>query len=83
GVFGPLFILPKGKQHGSFSISLFTQLYGLNFVAAGRKQEVLTDECLSETFQLAIKVHWENNRPWASIHKNIGGTKLRRQDQHK
>ncbi|NNU89019.1 hypothetical protein ETC04_18805, partial [Geobacillus sp. MR] len=31
GVFGPLFILPKGKQHGSFSISLFTQLYGLNF----------------------------------------------------
>jgi hypothetical protein len=30
GVFGPLFILPKGKQHGSFSISLFTQLYGLN-----------------------------------------------------
>jgi hypothetical protein len=31
GVFGPLFILPKGKQHGSFSISLFTQLYGLNY----------------------------------------------------
>jgi len=33
GVFGPLFILPKGKQHGSFSISLFTQLYGLNYPA--------------------------------------------------
>jgi len=32
GVFGPLFILPKGKQHGSFSISLFTQLYGLNLM---------------------------------------------------
>ena len=32
GVFGPLFILPKGKQHGSFSISLFTQLYGLNLI---------------------------------------------------
>ncbi|WP_338206242.1 response regulator transcription factor [Parageobacillus thermoglucosidasius] len=26
-----MFILPKGKQHGSFSISLFTQLYGLNY----------------------------------------------------
>jgi len=35
GVFGPLFILPKGKQHGSFSISLFTQLYGLNFINVG------------------------------------------------
>jgi iron complex transport system ATP-binding protein len=58
-------------------------LKGGQIVAAGRKQEVLTDECLSETFQLAIKVHWENNRPWASIHKNIGGAKLRRQDQHK
>jgi ribosomal protein S18 acetylase RimI-like enzyme len=35
GVFGPLFILPKGKQHGSFSISLFTQLYGLNYQPVG------------------------------------------------
>ncbi|WP_235605572.1 hypothetical protein, partial [Saccharococcus caldoxylosilyticus] len=26
-------ILPKGKQHGSFSISLFTQLYGLNSIS--------------------------------------------------
>ena len=45
-------------------------------VAAGRKEEVLTDEFLSETFQLALKVHWENNRPWASIHKNIDSTKF-------
>ena len=45
-------------------------------VAAGPKEEVLTDEFLSETFQLALKVHWENNRPWASIHQNIGLTKL-------
>jgi iron complex transport system ATP-binding protein len=45
-------------------------------VAAGPKEEVLTDEFLSETFQLALKVHWENNRPWASIYKNIGLTKF-------
>lgn len=45
-------------------------------VAAGRKEDVLTDEWLSETFQLPIKVHWENNRPWASIHKNIGSAKF-------
>jgi iron complex transport system ATP-binding protein len=44
-------------------------------VAAGRKVEVL-DELLLKTFQLAMKVHWENNRPWASIHKNIGSTKF-------
>ncbi|MBY6270188.1 MAG: molybdenum ABC transporter ATP-binding protein, partial [Parageobacillus thermoglucosidasius] len=42
---------------------------------AGRKEAVLTDELLSETFQLPIKVHWENNRPWVSIHKNISSTK--------
>ncbi|RAK17174.1 iron complex transport system ATP-binding protein [Anoxybacillus vitaminiphilus] len=45
-------------------------------VAAGQKEKVLTDECLSETFQLAMKVHWENNRPWASIHKNMDWTKF-------
>ncbi|EID44419.1 ABC transporter ATP-binding protein [Parageobacillus thermoglucosidasius] len=44
-------------------------------VAAGRKEAVLTDELLSETFQLPIKVHWENNRPWVSIHKNISSAK--------
>jgi len=39
GVFCPLFILPKGEQHGSFSISLFTQLYGLNFLKKFRSME--------------------------------------------
>jgi len=41
GVFGPLFILPKGKQHGSFSISLFTQLYGLNYFPPERSRKIL------------------------------------------
>jgi iron complex transport system ATP-binding protein len=45
-------------------------------VAAGQKEEVLTDEILSETFQLAMKVHWEDHRPWATIHKNVGWTNL-------
>jgi iron complex transport system ATP-binding protein len=45
-------------------------------VAAGQKEEVLTDELLSETYRLTMKVRWENNRPWVSIHKNIGWTKF-------
>ncbi|EIJ78057.1 ABC transporter related protein [Bacillus methanolicus PB1] len=45
-------------------------------VAAGQKEDILTDELLSETFQLTMKVHWENKRPWISIHKNIGWTKF-------
>jgi iron complex transport system ATP-binding protein len=45
-------------------------------VAAGHKKEVLTDEILSETFQLPMKVHWENHRPWTAIHKNIGWTNI-------
>jgi iron complex transport system ATP-binding protein len=44
-------------------------------VAAGHKKEVLTDEILSETFQLPMKVHWENSRPWVTLHKNIDFTK--------
>ncbi|MBB5325912.1 iron complex transport system ATP-binding protein [Anoxybacillus tepidamans] len=38
-------------------------------VAAGKKEEVLTDEYLSETFQLGMNVRWEHNRPWVSIEK--------------
>jgi iron complex transport system ATP-binding protein len=45
-------------------------------VAAGHKKEVLTDEILSKTFQLPMKVHWENHRPWTAIHKNIGWTNI-------
>ncbi|WP_233129501.1 hypothetical protein, partial [Geobacillus sp. 47C-IIb] len=57
GVFGPLFILPKGKQHGSFSISLFTQLYGLNFQNAFTGMEPashLTEHITGERSNLAI-----------------------------
>ncbi|WP_409978181.1 ABC transporter ATP-binding protein [Anoxybacteroides tepidamans] len=37
-------------------------------VASGKKEDVLTDECLSEAFQLKLKVHWEHSRPWVSIY---------------
>jgi len=31
--------------------------------------------CYQSHFNCA-EVHWENNRPWASIYKNIGLTKF-------
>ncbi|ASS99518.1 molybdenum ABC transporter ATP-binding protein [Geobacillus thermocatenulatus] len=37
--------------------------------AAGRKEDVLTDERLSAAFRLHMRVHWENGRPWASVHR--------------
>ncbi|MEW5322212.1 ABC transporter ATP-binding protein [Geobacillus thermoleovorans] len=36
-------------------------------VAAGRKEDVLTDERLSEAFRLPIRLHWEHGRPWVSV----------------
>lgn len=36
-------------------------------VAKGRKEEILTDKNLSKTFQLPLKVHWQNERPFVSI----------------
>lgn len=38
-------------------------------VARGPKEEVLTDEILSETYKIPVKVHWEDDRPWLSIRK--------------
>lgn len=38
-------------------------------VAAGLKEEVIQDELLTETFRVPVKVHWEENRAWLSIHK--------------
>ncbi|MEB3751561.1 ABC transporter ATP-binding protein [Geobacillus icigianus] len=35
--------------------------------AAGRKEDVLTNERLSEAFRLPIRVHWEHGRPWVSL----------------
>jgi len=36
-------------------------------VAAGQKEKILTDNYLSETFQIGLHVRWEHNRPWVSI----------------
>ncbi|MED0655100.1 ABC transporter ATP-binding protein [Anoxybacillus geothermalis] len=37
--------------------------------AAGRKEDVLTDERLSAAFRLHMRVHWENGRPWAAVRR--------------
>lgn len=39
-------------------------------IEAGPKEEVLTDELLTETFKILVKVRWENDRPWITIEKN-------------
>lgn len=36
-------------------------------IASGPKQQVLTDELLSKTFKIPLKVRWENGRPSLSI----------------
>lgn len=36
-------------------------------IAAGPKSEVITDQLLSKTFNVPVKVQWENNRPSLSI----------------
>lgn len=36
-------------------------------VEAGKKEAVLTDDLLSETFDLPVEVHWQANRPWLTV----------------
>ncbi|MBA4603113.1 ABC transporter ATP-binding protein [Thermoactinomyces mirandus] len=43
-------------------------------VASGPKQEVLTDELLSEVYKMPVKIRWEENRPWLTIKKFSNGT---------
>lgn len=38
-------------------------------VAMGPKKEVLTEELLSETYKMPVKIRWEENRPWLTIQK--------------
>lgn len=38
-------------------------------VAKGPKEEVVKADLLSETFQLPVKVRWEDHRPWLSVNK--------------
>ncbi|MBS4209375.1 ABC transporter ATP-binding protein [Bacillus sp. FJAT-50079] len=45
-------------------------LHGGKIVAKGPKREVLTDNLLTEAFQMPIKVRWEEDRPWITIQKN-------------
>ena len=38
-------------------------------VAAGPKQDVLTNDYLSTTYQVPVAIRWEDGRPWLAIHK--------------
>ena len=38
-------------------------------IAAGPKKEVLTNECLSETYKILVNIRWEDKRPWLTIKK--------------
>lgn len=38
-------------------------------IAAGPKEHTVTDELLSNTFKVPVKVHWENGRPSLTINK--------------
>ncbi|MGZ9584174.1 ABC transporter ATP-binding protein [Paenibacillus marinisediminis] len=51
-------------------VPIFTHvalLEGGRFVAAGRKEEVLTEEHLSHTYGLPVAVDWLDNRPWVRL----------------
>lgn len=39
-------------------------------VAAGPKQEVLTDDLLTKVYKMPVKIRWEENRPWLTIQKS-------------
>ena len=36
-------------------------------VGKGKKEDLLTDEWLSETYKIPVRVRWENDRPWITI----------------
>lgn len=36
-------------------------------VAAGPKEEVVTNQLLSEAFHIPVNIHWENSRPWLTV----------------
>jgi iron complex transport system ATP-binding protein len=40
-------------------------------LAAGPKQEVLTDELLTETFKLPVNIRWEEQRPYLTVGKRL------------
>ncbi|MDQ0215990.1 iron complex transport system ATP-binding protein [Oikeobacillus pervagus] len=44
--------------------------------ASGLKKEILNDEILSQAFNLSVKVHWEEDRPWLTV-RNREDIKMR------
>ena len=38
-------------------------------VASGKKKDVLTDELLSATYDVPVKIRWDEGRPYLSINK--------------
>lgn len=51
------------------SINSVLLLHNGQVVAQGEKKATLTEENLQKTFQLPIRIEWENERPWVKIHQ--------------
>lgn len=37
-------------------------------VTKGKKEEIISEDILSEVYECNIKINWENNRPWSKIY---------------
>lgn len=42
-----------------------------SILAKGPKRDILTDELLSQTFKIPLKVRWEHQRPWITIQPKL------------
>lgn len=42
-----------------------------NVIAQGKKENILTDELLSKTYNIPITVRWEANRPWITVNHSL------------
>ena len=49
------------------SITHVTLLKDGKVFAKGNKKDILTDEILSEMFEMSVKIVWENDRPWLIV----------------
>ena len=36
-------------------------------IAAGPKEQVVSNELLSDTFRIPVHVHWKESRPWLEL----------------
>jgi len=57
-------------HHGEEIVPIFTHvalIEGGRLLAAGRKEDILTNEHLSRLFQMHVTVDWDRGRPWLKV----------------